>query len=113
MNALLLDYTHPLLEQGLEQGGISLWREYELSPEEFPSHYFTAEILVIRSRFPMTREIIDLFPNVKAIISLHVLMTRIAISPLLAINTFLNIMIFLWLYDKKRLIEFNRFSIVN
>ncbi len=67
MNALLLDYTHPLLEQGLEQGGISLWREYELSPEEFPSHYFTAEILVIRSRFPMTREIIDLFPNLKAI----------------------------------------------
>ena len=67
MNAVLLDYTHPLLEQGLEQGGISLWREYELAPEQFPSHYFTAEILVIRSRFPMTREIIDLFPNLKAI----------------------------------------------
>ena len=67
MNAVLLDYTHPLLEQGLEQGGISLWREYELAPEQFPSHYFTAEILVIRSRFSMTREIIDLFPNLKAI----------------------------------------------
>lgn len=67
MNAVLLDYTNPLLEQGLEQGGISLWREYELAPEQFPSHYFTAEILVIRSRFPMTREIIDLFPNLKAI----------------------------------------------
>ncbi len=26
MNAVLLDFTHPLLEQGLEQGGIGLWR---------------------------------------------------------------------------------------
>lgn len=67
MNAVLLDYTHPLLEQGLEQGGISLWREYELAPEEFPLHYFTAEVLVIRSRFPITREVIDRFPNLKAI----------------------------------------------
>lgn len=67
MNAVLLDYTHPLLEQGLEQGGIGLWREYELAPEEFPSHYYTAEVLVIRSRFPMTRAVIDLFPNLKAI----------------------------------------------
>jgi len=67
MNALLLDYTHPLLEQGLEHGGIGLWREYELTPKDFPSHYFTAEVLVIRSRFSVTREVIDLFPNLKAI----------------------------------------------
>jgi len=67
MNALLLDYTHSLLEQGLEQGGIGLWREYELAPDEFPSHYFTVEVLVIRSRFPVTHEVIDLFPNLKVI----------------------------------------------
>ncbi len=67
MNALLLDHTHPLLEQGLEQGGIGLWREYELAPKDFPSDYFTAEVVVIRSRFPLTREVIDLFPNLKAI----------------------------------------------
>ena len=67
MNALLLDHTHPLLEQGLEQGGIGLWREYELAPKDFPSDYFTAEVVVIRSRFPVTREVIDLFPNLKAV----------------------------------------------
>ena len=50
MNALLLDHTHPLLEQGLEQGGIGLWREYELAPKDFPSDYFTAEVVVQESK---------------------------------------------------------------
>ena len=67
MNALLLDNTHPMLEHGLEQGGLGLWHEYELVPADFPSHYYAAEVLVIRSRFPITREVIDLFPNLKAI----------------------------------------------
>jgi D-3-phosphoglycerate dehydrogenase len=67
MKALLLDYTHELLEQGLEQGGLTLVREYSAAPEEFPLSHFNAEVIIIRSRIPVDAAFIDKFPNLKAI----------------------------------------------
>ncbi len=67
MKALLLDYTHELLEQGLEQGGLTLVREYSAAPEEFPPSHFNAEVIIIRSRIPVDAAFIDQFPNLKAI----------------------------------------------
>jgi len=67
MKALLLDYTHELLEQGLERGGLELVREFSAALEEFPTSHFNAEVIIIRSRIPADAAFIDQFPNLKAI----------------------------------------------
>lgn len=67
MKALLLDYTHELLEQGLERGGLELIREYSSPVEAFPASHFEVEVIIIRSRVPVNATFIDRFPNLKAI----------------------------------------------
>jgi len=67
MKALLLDYTHELLEQGLERGGLELIREYTAAPEEFYASHFEVEVIILRSRVPVNAAFIDRFPNLKAI----------------------------------------------
>ncbi len=67
MKALLLDYTHELLEQGLERGGLELVREYSAPVEAFPASHFEVEVIIIRSRVPVDAAFINKFPNLKAI----------------------------------------------
>lgn len=67
MKALLLDYTHELLEQGLERGGLELLREYSAPVEAFPASHFDVEVIIIRSRIPVDAAFINRFPNLKAI----------------------------------------------
>ena len=50
MKALLLDDTHPLLEQDLQAGGLTLAYEYSAALEELAAHHSDAEVLIIRSR---------------------------------------------------------------
>lgn len=67
MRALLLDETHPFLERDLERGGLELVRDFDRMPEDFPSDYFEAEVLIVRSRFPIDRDFLVKFSNLKVI----------------------------------------------
>jgi D-3-phosphoglycerate dehydrogenase len=67
MKALLLDATHPLLEEGLEKAGIELIRDFETSFSDFPQAYFQVDAVVIRSRMTLDASFITAFPNLKAI----------------------------------------------
>ena len=50
MKALLLDDTHPFLEEALVQGGLELIRDYTRPLLDFPVSYFECTVLVIRSK---------------------------------------------------------------
>ena len=50
MKALLLDDTHPLLEEGLIAGGLELARAFEEPLEQLTERHADAEVIIIRSR---------------------------------------------------------------
>ena len=67
MKALLLDDTHPFLEQELQQGGLLLVREFQAPLEEIASSQADAEVLIIRSRMKVDRNFMNQFPMLKVI----------------------------------------------
>ena len=67
MKALLLDDTHPLLEQDLQAGGLTLVREYSAPLEELAAHHSDAEVLIIRSRMRVDAHFLNQFPSLKVI----------------------------------------------
>jgi len=67
MKALLLDDTHPFLEQELQQGGLLLVREFQAPLEEIASSHADAEVLIIRSRMKVDRDFMNQFPMLKVI----------------------------------------------
>ena len=67
MKALLLDDTHPFLEQDLQAGGLTLVREYSATLEELAAHHSDAEVLIIRSRMRVDTHFLSQFPALKVI----------------------------------------------
>ena len=67
MTALLLDDTHPFLEEALIQGGLDLIRDYASPLLDFPDSYFDSTVLVIRSRMPINAKFLSQFPHLKVI----------------------------------------------
>ena len=67
MKALLLDDTHPLLEQDLQAGGLTLVREYSAPLEDLAAHHSDAEVLIIRSRMRVDAHFLSQFPSLKVI----------------------------------------------
>ena len=67
MKALILDDTHPFLEQGLQQGGLFLVREYQAPLEEIAGSHADTEVLIIRSRMNVDRNFINQFPMLRVI----------------------------------------------
>ncbi len=67
MKALLLDDTHPLLEQDLQAGGLTLVREYSAPLENLAAHNSDAEVLIIRSRMRVDAHFLSQFPSLKVI----------------------------------------------
>ena len=67
MTALLLDDTHPFLEEALIQGGLDLIRDYTSPLLDFPESYFDSTVLVIRSRMPINAKFLFQFPHLKVI----------------------------------------------
>lgn len=67
MKALLIDDTHPYLEEALERGGVELIRDFERPLDAFLPSYFTVDAIVIRSRMRIDAEFLALFPNLKVI----------------------------------------------
>ena len=67
MKALLLDDTHPLLEQDLQAGGLTLVREYSAPLEDLAAHHSDAEVLIIRSRMRVDAHFLNQFPSLKVI----------------------------------------------
>ena len=67
MKALLLDDTHPFLEEALIQGGLELIRDYTRPLLDFPVSYFECTVLVIRSRMPINAKFLSQFPHLKVI----------------------------------------------
>lgn len=67
MKALLLDDTHPLLEQELQQGGLLLVREFQAPLEEIALSHADAEVLIIRSRMKVDLNFMNQFPMLKVI----------------------------------------------
>lgn len=63
MTALLLDDTHPFLEEALIQGGLDLIRDYSSPLLDFPDSYFDSTVLVIRSRMPINAKFLSQFPH--------------------------------------------------
>ena len=67
MKALLLDDTHPFLEQELQQGGLLLVREFQAPLEEIALSHADAEVLIIRSRMKVNLNFMNQFPMLKVI----------------------------------------------
>tara|TARA_B100000900_G_scaffold14173_2_gene11393 strand:+ start:1187 stop:2131 length:945 start_codon:yes stop_codon:yes gene_type:complete len=67
MKALLLDDTHPFLEQDLRAGGLQLVREFSALLEELSASHSDAEVLIIRSRMPVDADFLSQFPSLKVI----------------------------------------------
>lgn len=67
MKALLLDTTHPFLEQELQQGGLLLVREFQAPLEEIALSHADAEVLIIRSRMKVDLNFMNQFPMLKVI----------------------------------------------
>lgn len=67
MKALLLDDTHPFLEEALIQGGLELIKDYTRPLLDFPVSYFECTVLVIRSRMPINAKFLSQFPHLKVI----------------------------------------------
>ncbi len=67
MKALLLDDTHPFLEQDLQAGGLTLVREYSAPLEELAAHHSDALVLIIRSRMRVDAHFLSQFPSLKVI----------------------------------------------
>jgi D-3-phosphoglycerate dehydrogenase len=67
MKALLIDDTHPLLEQDLQLGGLTLVREFSAPLEELALHHGDAEVLIIRSRMRIDAHFLSQFPSLKVI----------------------------------------------
>ena len=67
MKALLLDDTHPFLEQELQQGGLLLVREFQAPLDKIVLSHADAEVLIIRSRMKVDRNFMNQFPMLKVI----------------------------------------------
>ena len=67
MKALLLDYTHPLLEEGLIAGGLELARAFEEPLEQLTERHADAEVIIIRYRLKVTKDFLHSFPRLKVI----------------------------------------------
>ena len=67
MKALLIDDTHPLLEEGLTAGGLELVRAFVEPLEELTERHSDAEVIIIRSRLKVTKDFLDAFPRLKVI----------------------------------------------
>ena len=67
MKALLLDDTHPLLEQGLQAGGLVLVRAFDEPLEWLTDRHSDAEVIIIRSRLKVTKDFLHAFPRLKVI----------------------------------------------
>ena len=67
MKALLIDDTHPLLEEGLTAGGLELVRVFVEPLEELTERHSDAEVIIIRSRLKVTKDFLDAFPRLKVI----------------------------------------------
>ncbi|MAZ97423.1 MAG: hydroxyacid dehydrogenase [Flavobacteriales bacterium] len=67
MKALLLDDTHPFLEQELQEGGLLLVREFQAPLEELVKSHSDAVVLIIRSRMKVDCNFLDQFPLLKVI----------------------------------------------
>jgi D-3-phosphoglycerate dehydrogenase len=67
MTCLIADDLHPVFTEMLENAGMQLQYRPELSREEFLQAIAEAEILVIRSRFAVDREVINSAPALKII----------------------------------------------
>jgi len=67
MKALLLDDTHPLLEEGLIAGGLELARAFEEPLEQLTERHADAEVIIIRSRLKVTKDFLHSFPRLKVI----------------------------------------------
>lgn len=67
MKALLLDDTHPLLEEGLIAGGLELVRTFEEPLAELTERHADAEVIIIRSRLKVTKDFLNAFPQLKVI----------------------------------------------
>ena len=67
MKALLIDDTHPLLEEGLTAGGLELVRAFVEPLEELTERHSDAEVIIIRSRLKVTKDFLHAFPRLKVI----------------------------------------------
>jgi len=66
MKALLLDDTHPLLEEGLIAGGLELARAFEEPLEQLTERHADAEVIIIRSRLKVTKDFFTFFSSTKS-----------------------------------------------
>ena len=67
MKALLLDDTHPLLEEGLSAGGLELVRAFDEPIEQLSQSHADAEVIIIRSRLRINKDVLHAFPGLKVI----------------------------------------------
>lgn len=67
MKALLLDDTHPFLEQDLKACGLTLEREYSASLDVLATNHSDAEVVIIRSRMRVDAHFLSQFPSLKVI----------------------------------------------
>ena len=67
MKALLLDDTHPLLEEGLSAGGLELVRAFDEPLVALTERHADAEVIIIRSRLKVTKDFLNAFPQLKVI----------------------------------------------
>ena len=67
MKAVLLDDTHPLLEEGLLAGGLELVRAFEAPLDKLVELHADAEVIIIRSRLKVSADFLQAFPKLKVI----------------------------------------------
>ena len=67
MKALLVDDTHPLLEEGLIAGGLQVIREFEAPLATLAQQHADTEVIIIRSRLKVSADFLKAFPQLKVI----------------------------------------------
>lgn len=67
MKALLVDDTHPLLEEGLIAGGLQVIREFEAPLAVLAQQHADTEVIIIRSRLKVSADFLKAFPELKVI----------------------------------------------
>ena len=67
MKALLVDDTHPLLEEGLIAGGLQVIREFEAPLAALAQEHADTEVIIIRSRLKVSADFLKAFPQLKVI----------------------------------------------
>ena len=67
MKALLVDDTHPRLEESLIAGGLQVIREFEAPLATLAQQHANTEVIIIRSRLKVSADFLKAFPQLKVI----------------------------------------------